>query len=164
MRKRILVIASAVLVFGLAIAVYAFNTPTTSNAAATKAACCCCSGDSCPMKDKNVSAAAKTDTATKHENCDCCGDSCPMKKGDAAMAGMRTESSESCPMMKASADGNKDGVMKMENGESCPMMKGNAAIKAEAGMKNETKAGDGKSCCCPCCSKKGNMTADAPAV
>ena len=88
MRKRILVIASAVLVFGLAIAVYAFNTPTTSNAAA-KAACCCCKADSCPMKDKNATATTTTtDAAAKHENCDCCGDSCPMKKGDAAMGGM----------------------------------------------------------------------------
>ncbi len=137
MKKRILVIASAVLVFGLAIAVYALNTTNTSNAAA-KAACCCCSGDSCPMKDKNAMAG----TATKHENCDCCGDSCPMMKGDAAQK--------------------MHGEMKMENGESCPMMNGKADHKMDAGMKHEMKA-DGKGHSCACCAHAKEKK-DAPAV
>ena len=157
MKKRILVIASAVLVFGLAIAVYAFNSPTTSNATA-KVASCCCKGDSCPMKDKNATA----DTATKHENCDCCGDSCPMKKGDAAMAGMKTEGSESCPMMKGDATQKKHGEMKMENGESCPMMNGKGGHKMDAGMKHEMKS-DGKGHSCACCDHAKEKK-DAPAV
>ncbi|MBK7392282.1 MAG: hypothetical protein IPI64_03145 [Chloracidobacterium sp.] len=157
MKKRIFVIASAVLVFGLAIAAYALNNSNTSHAVA-KAASCCCKGDSCPMKDKNATA----DTVAKHENCDCCGDSCPMKKGDATMAGMKMEGSESCPMMKGDAAQKTRGEMKMENGESCPMMNGKADHKMDAGMKHEMKA-DGKGHSCACCDHAKEKK-DAPAV
>ena len=155
MKKWTLIIGSAMLVFGLAIAVYALNTTTTSNAVATAS---CCKGDSCPMKDKNATA----DTAAKHENCDCCGDSCPMKKGDAAMAGMKMEGSESCPMMKGDAAQKTHGEMKMENGESCPMMNGKADHKMDAEMKHEMKT-DGKGNSCACCDHAKEKK-DAPAV
>lgn len=172
MKKKIFLVMSAVLVFGLAIAVYAFNTAGSVDAS-TKAACCCCKGDTCPMKDKN---AAATDKTAAHDGCDCCqggADACPMKKGDTAAGDIKTEggmkpdmkmaNGEMCPMMKGDANHKMDGEMnpdmKMANGEMCPMMKGDANHKMEGGMKMEMKA-DGSCACC----KHAKEKKAAPAI
>ncbi len=92
MKRKITLIAAALLVLGLAIVAFAYTTDQTP----VKAACACCKGDSCPMKKKDASA---TQTAASAD-CDCCkGDSCPMHKGG-----------DSCPMHKAGA-----GEMKHES-------------------------------------------------
>lgn len=78
MKKRILLAISVLLVFGLAIAAYAYtaNTPEKDGMS-----CCCKSGaESCPMmKDKTTG----KDAASCCEKEDCCcksgADSCPMK-------------------------------------------------------------------------------------
>jgi hypothetical protein len=77
MKKKILIVISALMIFGLAIAVYAINQSEVTGSA-DKAACCCM-GDSCPMKSKENAAADAS-----HKGMSCCGDSCPMKSGAAA--------------------------------------------------------------------------------
>ncbi len=59
MKRKITLIAAALLVLGLAIVAFAYTTDQTP----VKAACACCKGDSCPM----------------HKG----GDSCPMHKAGA---------------------------------------------------------------------------------
>ncbi len=177
MKRNIFIVLAAMMVFGLAIAVYALNTNTTVETSAA-VSCCCCSGDSCPMKGKNAvkaDAATTTATADKHEGCCCKGDaaSCPMMK-DGKMA---ADGDHSCPMMKAGAEHKMDGKMddKMEgmdhnkmaaNGEhSCPMMKDGKAHdmkdmksmdpKTHEMHKNMAASADGKSgCTCACCAHK----------
>lgn len=77
MSKRILLVISILMLFGLAIVAFAYNTSTAANQ--TAMSCCCCKGESCPMKNKDSSAAAAT-SCCDDANC-CCksGDSCPMK-------------------------------------------------------------------------------------
>ena len=174
MKRKLFLVISAMMVFGLAIAVYALNTNTTIETSAA-VSCCCCSGDACPMKGKN--AAAKTDAAEKHEGCCCKGDgaSCPMMK-DGKMA---ADGDHSCPMMKTGADhkmsmDSKHADMKMEGDHSCPMMKDGKAhdmkdMKSMDPMthdmhKNMAASADGKSgCSCGCCAH-GKEKKDAPAV
>jgi len=186
MKKKVFLVISAMLVFGLAIVVYSTATSTDlTNAAA--ASCCCCSGDSCPMKSKGVDAKATVSETTTSccDNCACCnhgdGESCPMMKKDAAGNpikmdhAMKMEHGKSCPMMKKDADGNPikmDAAMKMEDGKSCPMKKkGDVSTTsvAAAGMeiKHDAKTGDHHSgCCCPCCNgaNKTEQTAAVPAM
>ena len=162
MRSRVLVIFAAVLIFGLGIAVYAYNS-NTINAETAAASCCSCCGDSCPMK----SADAKATGETAHE---CCckggGDSCPMKSKDANVT-MSADGKDSCPMMSEKHEGMAGHDMKMANGESCPMMKdGKDAKMSEmhkgmAGMDHKDHAKNGDSCSCPCCShnKETKVTA-----
>lgn len=127
MKKRILLVISAMLLFGIGIAVFAYNTTGTDTAAAA----CCCKGDSCPMKKKDASATATTrEKASCCDDCDCCkGDSCPMKKAGAA----------------------SHAEMKMEGHESCPMMK-KADASASMTAHHEAAAKDG-TCSCACCAK-----------
>jgi hypothetical protein len=161
MRNKILLIAAAIMVMGLAVAAVAYSrTSVGSHAAAA-----CCAGDKCPMKNKD----AATGEAKAHENCDCCKDgaeSCPMmKKGADGAAAMKSGHGECCPMMKK---GETSAVsMKSDHGDSCPMMKKGEAHAAMHGdatpveMKHEAAAGDQMGCCCPCCSKEKTA---APAV
>src|SRR5437868_3363851 len=87
--KRIIMVISVLLVFGIAAATFAYQRSNT-----VAASDCCCSGDSCPMKKKDGSTADKV-SCSKDFKDDCCkGDSCPMKKGTAS------HDHESCPMMK----------------------------------------------------------------
>ena len=147
MKRNIFIALAAMMVFGLAVAVYALNTNTSVETSAT-VSCCCCSGDSCPMKGKNA-AATTTTAADKHEGC-CC-------KGDGA----------SCPMMK-------NGKMAADGDHSCPMMKDGKAhdMKDMKSMdpkthdmhKNMAATADGKSgCTCACCAH-GKEKKDAPAI
>ena len=162
MKKKLFLVISAMLVFGLA--VYAFNSNTLSGTAAMSC-CSCCSGDSCPMKDK------KADASATHEACDCCGDSCPMKDKKASAIAGTTATREacdccgdSCPMKKGDAATTsmnaKHADMKMEGMESCPMMKGNADHKMSHDMK---MSADGKTPSCACCAHAKEKK-DAPAV
>lgn len=169
MRSKLLVILTAVLLFGLGIAVYAYNS-TTTNAETVAASCC---GDSCPMKK----AGDKATGETAHECC-CKGDSCPMMSKDAKNGekmAMSADGEHSCPMMSEKKDGiaghdMKD--MKMANGESCPMMKdGKDAKMAEmhkgmAGMDHTAHAKSGDACSCACCShnKEKKVTKDTGAI
>lgn len=80
MKKKIMLAIAAMLVLGLTIVVFAYNTTNHSNY--NKAMECCCKGkDSCPMKNKNESASADKKDCCDSPDC-CCkgGDSCPMKK------------------------------------------------------------------------------------
>lgn len=165
MRSRILFIISATLVFGLGIAVYAYNTSGTEAAAA---ACCCCT-DSCPMKKGDKATPTKT-AATADQKAEgehsCCGDSCPMKKGDKSADG-KTEGhsccGDSCPMKgKAGAHEGMKHDMKGD-AASCPMMKDKDGKSAHAGHAADHKmTGDGHSCCCACCNKdKAEKKTDA---
>lgn len=82
MKKKILLVITALLIFGMSIAVYAFGTNTSGKKAMS---CCCCKGDSCPMtKDKTAgkdeaSCCDKEDCCCKGGDSCCKGDSCPMK-------------------------------------------------------------------------------------
>jgi len=153
MRKKIFIVMSAMLIFGLAIAVFSYG--NTTNLTAKAMACCCCSGDSCPMKKKDADGKV---VASTHEGCDCCGDSCPMMKKDADGKTMKMDA-DSCPMMKKDADGK---TMKMD-ADSCPMMKDDASATTGTAVKHEMKMANGKSCDCPCC-HKAKVTKDAPAI
>jgi hypothetical protein len=139
MRTRILIFAVAVLVFGVAIAAYAYN---RSISAADKAAvsCCCCSGDSCPMKIKGEATAVKASAETKSccDDCSCCkagAESCPMKMKGEKMAAVEGKHPESCPMMTGSAK--------------------SLDAKMAADEHHRTMGAEGKSCCgCSCCGRK----------
>ena len=87
MRKKILLIASIVIVLGLAIAAVAYNQASSVQSKATME--CCCKGDSCPMMKTR-------EHSEKTMEC-CCksGDSCPMKK-DAATAEEKTCDCDCC--------------------------------------------------------------------
>jgi len=76
MNKRILLVISVLMLFGLAIMAYAYNTSTVTDQTAMS---CCCKGDSCPMMNKDASASS-TVPCCDDPNC-CCkgGGSCPMK-------------------------------------------------------------------------------------
>lgn len=79
MRKRILLTVSVLMLFGLAIAAYAYTTTTAGNQTAMS---CCKDGGSCPMKNKDA-----TTTASCCDDANCCcnsADSCPMKNHDNA--------------------------------------------------------------------------------
>lgn len=141
MRSKVLVIITAVLLFGVSLAVYAYNSTSTIEAAA--AACCCCSGDSCPMKSKDGKAMAGHDMKAG-EGHSCCGDSCPMKAagGDASAAKAHSCCGDSCPMKAKGEKGMAGHDMKMVDGESCPMMKDG---KGHEMHKGEMPKADGKS-------------------
>ncbi|MGE3466191.1 MAG: hypothetical protein AB7J13_04600 [Pyrinomonadaceae bacterium] len=148
MRSKVLVILTAILLFGVSFAVYAYTSTSTTETVA--ASCCCCSHDSCPMKSKDGKAMAGHEMKAG-EGHSCCGDSCPMKaKGEKGMAGhdMKMANGESCPMMK---DGK---AHEMHKGE---MPKG----EMHTGMKHDA---DGKSgCACACCAH-GNKKTDTATI
>ena len=81
MKKRIMLAISVMLVLGLTIAVFAYN--TTPSSSKTTMNCCSKDKDSCPMKNQNQSA-DKQNAASCCDMPDCCckggGNSCPMKK------------------------------------------------------------------------------------
>ena len=82
MKKKILLALVAVMVFGLAIAGFAYTKSNHSNHDAHKAACACCKDGACPMmKDKTADGAQQHTDCCDSEDC-CCkkGDACPMKK------------------------------------------------------------------------------------
>lgn len=164
--KKIFVVISAMLVFGLAVAVYSFA--STADLSATAAACCCCSGDSCPMKTKDASG---KETASCCDDCDCCkggAESCPTMKKDADGKLVKTADHKECPMMKTGADAK---TMKMDAAKECPMMKKDANgnpmrmdVDAPSGIeiKHDMKM-NGKTC--PCCHKaKDKEKTAVPAV
>jgi hypothetical protein len=140
MKKKIYILTAAVMIFGLAIAVYAFNSTLVRS---DKAATSCCSGDSCPMKKKNADAGEKMSCCDK---CDCCKDGkCKMKKEGEAKAG------------------HADSGHKMADGESCPMMKDGDHKMMKDGMhtmnrsdhhQGHTASAEGHAGCdcgCSCC-------------
>ena len=167
MKKRLFLVISAMLVFGLAIVVY--SSVTATNLAAT-AASCCCHGDSCPTKAKSADG---KEAASCCDNCECCnGDaaSCPMKNMDAASASaVKADHAKSCPMKVK--DATAATATKIDDAKSCPMMKKDAdgnPIKMDAAhgshVKHEMKA-DGSGCCCACCQKTTDKEKTAaPAV
>ena len=146
MKRNIFIALAATLVFGLAAAVYAFN--TTTNTKTSAAVSCCCKGDSCPMKSKDGKAAASADAESCcGAKCDCCsGDSCQMKKGDAKMTGHKMGSddkaAESCPMMK-------DGKMAADHSK----MKHEGNADAHKNMDHSSMKDGEHSCSCACCAK-----------
>lgn len=127
MRSKVLVILSAVLLFGLSIAVYAYSSGAATEAAATS---CCCKGDSCPMKTGD-SKAAKSEAKTEGAgSCCCAGDSCAMKSSGEKSA----EGASSCCCSGG--------------GDSCPMKSVKTADHAAHGeMKHDAKSADAASCC-----------------
>ncbi len=160
MKSKILVLITAMLIFGVSFVVYAYNsTPTTNDTVA--ASCCCCGGDSCPIKASGEKAAA----GGEHSSC-CNGDgaSCPMKaKGEKTAAG-----EYSCPMMSgAKHEGHKMAAgapqqMKSDGeGYSCPMRKDGKKAEHHAGMTHAVDAGGGDSCSCACCGDKAKKTNSA---
>lgn len=156
MKKKLILVISAMLVLGLAVVVFSYG--TTNDVTATAAACCC-HGDSCPMKTKDASG---KEVAGTHENCDCCkdgADSCPMMKKDADGKAMKMDGEHSCPMMNKDASATVPAAMKKEGADSCPMMKG-GAHKMDAGHEMKTN-GTGHSC--SCCSHNKEKK-DAPAI
>ena len=115
MKSKVLVIFTAVLLFGLGLAVYAYNSNISLTETITS--CCSCCGDSCPMKSPEAKA-----TGEKTHDCCCKGgaDSCPMKSKDAKSG------DESCPMMKdAKMSEMHTGMVEMDHtdhaksGDSC---------------------------------------------
>jgi len=88
MNKRILLVISILMLFGLAIVAFAYNQTNTTNQTAMS---CCCKGDSCPMKNKDASASS-TASCCDDPNC-CCkdGGSCPMKMSGEASQKMSTD-------------------------------------------------------------------------
>jgi hypothetical protein len=79
MKKRIILAISVLLVFGLAMVVFAYNKTNQSHHAAMT---CCCKDGSCPMKSGDTAATGEQKTACC-DMPDCCckgGESCPMKK------------------------------------------------------------------------------------
>lgn len=91
MKKKIILMLTALAVFGLSIAVVAYNRTNTTNNNAATVADCCKGKDSCPMKKSGSHAHRSGDHAEKHANCDNCDCSCCK------------ESAEACPM-KAKKD------------------------------------------------------------
>jgi hypothetical protein len=79
MKKRILLALTAVLVLGLAAAVYALNQTHNSH---QRTADCCTKSDSCPMKNQRHHTQTTAEKASCCDMDDCCckGDACPMKK------------------------------------------------------------------------------------
>lgn len=159
MRSKILVLITAMLIFGVSFAVYAYNSTTTTTDTVA-ASCCCCSGDSCPMKASGEKAAAGSE-----HSCCCKGDgaSCPMKaKGDKAASG-----EHSCPMMSGAKHegmaghkmpaGAKHEMKADGEGHSCPMMKDGKMAEhhkasGEAHKTMDRSKMDGHTgCSCPCC-------------
>ena len=149
MKRNIFIVLAAMMVFGLAIAVYALNTNTTVETSAAVSCCCCC-GDSCPMM-KDGKMAADGDH------------SCPMMKAgaehkrDGKMEGMKhgdkmaANGEHSCPMMK---DGKAHDMKDMKSMDP----------KTHEMHKNMAASADGKSgCTCACCAH-GKEKKDAPAV
>lgn len=179
MRSKVLVIITAMLLFGVGFAAYAYNSTSTTDTVA--ASCCCCSGDSCPMKTADGKAAVKTEGehscsccaahAAKATSADgkteaghsCCGDSCPMKAGH-KMEGMADHK------MVA----NMKHEMKMGDGASCPMMKDGKMAEMHKGMMpsdaksaemhkgmNHGKDGKAAGCSCACCNHSAEKKATA---
>ena len=79
MKKRIILAVSVLLVFGLAIVVFAYNRSNHSSHQAEMS--CCCKDGSCPMKNKDAASTADMKDCCDMPDC-CCkgGESCPMKK------------------------------------------------------------------------------------
>lgn len=169
MKKKIFLVISAMLVFGLAVVAYSYGTAGSDPAAISS--CCCCSGDSCPMKTKDASGK----DAMSCCDADCCkggAESCPMMKKDADGKPMKMDGDACCPMMK------KDGShADMKDGMSCPMMNKDASASASTDMKHDMhdmkgmhhadmKGMHGEGCSCPCChkEKKEEKVKDAAGV
>lgn len=157
MKKRILLVASVLLVFGLAVVAYAYNQP----AADDKPAVCCCMGDSCPMMKKQDTAVAGKvkDVKAEGEKHSCCGDSCPMMKqqgeGHDGATAHSDDHSKMAAMHKEKAEGKAHNCC----GDSCPMMKnkkdGSSADQQKmAGAMNHSNTDSEAHTCCACCAEK----------
>lgn len=111
MKTRILLVISALLVFGLAVAVYSFNANVSGKAGMS---CCCKGADSCPMM-KDKTAGKDSASCCGMEDCCCKGDSCPMMKDKTngkdghSCCAKDDAGAESCPMMKDKKDDGKSG-------------------------------------------------------
>jgi len=162
MNKKIFLAISAMLVFGLAIVVYASSSTANLTADTTAASSCCCHGDSCPMKSKSADG---KESASHCENCDCChgdGESCPMMKAGADGKAAKMAHGKDCPMMnKTDASSAMATDVKSEGKTSCPMKMKDADGKpikmdnadATATHMKQHMGKDGKSCDCSCCNK-----------
>ena len=100
MKKKLLIVLTAVFVLGLAMAAYAFNQTNNPNKKAS--ASCCSKSEVCPLKNKNEQTAVNHSKTSCCDNADCCckGDSCPMKaqgENSSACCG------GSCPMKNQEA-------------------------------------------------------------
>lgn len=103
MKSKILALFAILVVFGLALAAYAYTKTTVSGDKATMS--CCAKSDSCPMKarghDHQGEHAGKS-CPMKHDakagDHKCCGDACPLKKEGApeSTAAISSENGESC--------------------------------------------------------------------
>lgn len=157
MRKRILLAIAALMVFGLAIAAFAY---TTTNAPKNGGMDCCCKGDSCPMKSKDA-AGKETASCCDKEDCCCKGDSCPMKGKDAAgkesASCCSKDGADSCPMKardeSKSADKAKPSCCDKED-SAAPKKEAEAVKPATIDMKNVVVASSAEGCCCSCCGAK----------
>jgi hypothetical protein len=130
MKNRILLAIAGALIFGLAVAAFAYTNTNTATKAAVE--CCCAKGaESCPMKGK--------DHADKDLSSCCDKDDCCCKTG-----------AESCPM-KSKDDGKSADKAK----HSC-CDKEHAAPKkeGEAAEMKHVVAASGTEGCCPCCGAK----------
>ena len=81
MKSKILIALTAVLVLGLAMAVYAFN-KTNDAGKNTATASCCAKKDDCPLKSKAAQTTAEnhsTDSCCDNADCCCKTGACPMK-------------------------------------------------------------------------------------
>jgi hypothetical protein len=149
MKKKIYILTAAVMIFGLAIAVYAFKSTVVDT---EKSSVSCCSGDSCPMKKKKADTGEKVSCC---DTCDCCKDGkCKMKKDGEAKAshseaGHKMADGESCPMMK-------DGHHKM-------MKEGMHSMKEKGEHQGHAAKADGHAGCdcgCPCCGTEKKTGSD----
>ncbi|QQS32024.1 MAG: hypothetical protein IPM50_10100 [Acidobacteriota bacterium] len=132
MKKKLAIFMAAIMVFGLAFAVYAYTSNTTTSD--KKASCCdkMKDGESCPMKMGKAATGEKTAAGEKASccGCDCCGDCCA---GHAE---------------KTTAEGTK------ADGKSCPMMNGEGHKMAADAVHAEKGANECCGCSCACCAGK----------
>ena len=99
MKKRILIAFSALIVFGLFAAVYAYNRSATSHHTADS--CCamanCCEDGKCKMGG-DCCAKHKQETASAEKKDSCCGSEDCCKDGKCSMGGECCKKHDSCPM------------------------------------------------------------------
>lgn len=157
MKKRILLIFCAVLVFGLAAAAFAYNQAVSDD----KPAACCCKGDSCPMMKTDAAGGEAKADGEKHS---CCGNSCPMMKKNAEGHDSAQHSGDHAKMADmdhAKADAKAHNCC----GDSCPMKKehkeGEMADhqKMAGSMEHGQKDGESHACCACCKEHKAEKAA-----
>src|SRR5688500_14350111 len=124
-------------VVGLVVTISAIGVGSLTD---TPAACCCSSGESCPMKTKDI-ASAKKASAIDHK-CGCCtAGSCSMKKTAAAANDPVKDSAMSCDKCACCKGG------------ACSMKKGDHHESTKTNTNHPDKAHDPGKACCSCCHK-----------